>query len=504
MAASPDWESSNFWDLFDLTPPEDGEVASYLDVVLGKCVAWFRASGGSVFTADGEGGYVLRAQTGEGRRLPESARIEEGVGIGGIVLQSGTGRIINDPKTEPDLLGQEGSGEIISSLVLPLGNGRGECTGLLNLNRRSGEKPFSPEDLAQGTAVARHLTLAVANARMVSELHAQCGKAMSAHDRLVGVLDSVNQAIFVVDGAGQVVSLNREAAETGVSMAVYAAGENVLFETVGDVLTEIMESRQRLARQAYNRTEDRTWVVTGVPLERGGAVMTVQEITEHERNQREMSRVRRLAEIGQMTAAIAHEIRNPLTGIRSAAQMIRQDPEIMPDFIGMIEEEALKLNALCDEFLDFARPTHLNQEETTLWKAVEPVLTLVESTFREKGVNLRAKTDPEQPTMLVDGRKIGQVVLNLLRNALEASEPGQTVTVEVGPTQITVLDEGSGISPESMEKLFSPFFTTKPDGTGLGLCQSRKTVDAHGGELRVESELGVGTKFEILLDRNLL
>ncbi len=213
-------------------------------------------------------------------------------------------------------------------------------------------------------------------------------------------------------------------------------------------------------------------------------------------------RLRRLAEIGQMTAAVAHEIRNPLTGIRSAAQMVRENPELSEEFLAMIEEEALKLNELCEEFLAFARPMELNEQETDLAELVRQASELSRADFERDGVALAVETGSNVPTMNLDRRRIEQVVHNLLRNARQACKPGGRVEVRVEGTTLTVEDDGQGISPAQMERLFSPFFTTKSDGTGLGLCNVRRIVDAHRAQVSAESEPGKGSKFTVSFYRS--
>ena len=502
MGAAPHLESRGIWDIFDLSLLSDSDLGSYLDQTLERCAEWFHASGGSIFLYDGDGAYLLRSRYGTSLATPENAEIVPGEGVGGIVAASGVGRILDD-LDDPDFEGVARNERIGSSMVLPLVDPRGNSIGVFNLSRRCGEASFTPEDLKEATALAAHVALALANGSMVSALKGQIEHAEDVSRKLKGVLDSVAGAVLVVDEDGEVVNHNERAAkvsyltmEEGVDLSQLQAA---LMESIWDVLKTGSEANRR----AFDPVSDRTWFVEAVPIETGGAVITVSEITEHEREQREMSRVKRLAEIGQMTAAVAHEIRNPLTGIRSAAQMIREDHSLASEFIGMVEEEAVKLNNLCDEFLSFSRPAKINEVETTLWDVVDSQIKLMEGPYSEKGVELRGLHSDKQPKISVDRDKIGQVVLNLMRNALEASESGQAVTVDVSPTRIVVEDAGCGISEEDQEKLFSPFFTTKSDGTGLGLCNARKIVDAHGGELTMTSEVGRGTRFEIVLDRRL-
>ncbi|MCE9557770.1 MAG: GAF domain-containing protein [Armatimonadetes bacterium] len=225
------------------------------------------------------------------------------------------------------------------------------------------------------------------------------------------------------------------------------------------------------------------------------AVSNARLLQQHQ----EVERLKRLAEIGQMTASIAHEIRNPLTGIRSAAQMITQNPELADEFSKIIEVEATKLNALCDEFLNFAKPLTLSLRGTLLSDLVLNVCQLHQPDFEAKRITLVTSVAQDEPFVDLDGPRIEQVVRNLLLNALQASSSGGRVTVTVSRNgSISVEDRGAGMDSDTVTKLFSPFFTTKSSGTGLGLCLARKIMDAHGGQIRVTSELGRGSRFDIV------
>ncbi|MBL8047951.1 MAG: GAF domain-containing protein [Chthonomonas sp.] len=222
------------------------------------------------------------------------------------------------------------------------------------------------------------------------------------------------------------------------------------------------------------------------------------------RDLQDMERMKRMAEIGQMTASIAHEIRNPLTGIRSAAQMVRSNPELADEFGEIIESEARRLNGLCDDFLAFAKPLALHPAPTDLGVLVRLVCGLLQPQFDQARIALVVRA-PEKPVRReVDESRIKQVLSNLVLNALQASQAGSRVTVALssGGT-ITVEDEGVGMDAETVGRLFSAFFTTKPSGTGLGLSMVQKIVEAHGGEVKVTSEPRVGSRFEIVFsERN--
>lgn len=227
----------------------------------------------------------------------------------------------------------------------------------------------------------------------------------------------------------------------------------------------------------------------------------------------------RLAALGTMAAGLAHEIRNPLAGIKGAAQYLQEvadeaPPEEVVDFAGVITSEVDRLSAVVTQFLDYARPLAIRAEPTDLPRLVERSLALVQRQPLPEGVRLEANVGAAIPEVPMDPDKIHQVLLNLVQNALQAVGDAGHVQVELGlgrirrrgavPTttdavELRVRDDGPGIDAENLEKLFIPFFTTRMDGTGLGLAISRRLVEAHGGELQVKSALGGGSTFVVRL-----
>jgi signal transduction histidine kinase len=208
---------------------------------------------------------------------------------------------------------------------------------------------------------------------------------------------------------------------------------------------------------------------------------------------------RRLAEIGQMTAAIAHEIRNPLAGMRAAAQVLKSLEGEAAELGGIVVEEVDKLDRLCTEFLDFARPLEIRPEPAALGLLVRRVAEMHHPEFQEKGVRLDWESSDEEPKMNLDRLRIEQVCRNLLRNALQACAPGGAVLVKAVGGVIEVRDDGTGMDEEQLARLFVPFFTTKPQGTGLGMSVVKKIVEAHGGHIEVESGPGQGSCIRIRL-----
>ena len=214
----------------------------------------------------------------------------------------------------------------------------------------------------------------------------------------------------------------------------------------------------------------------------------------------EAAETRRMAEIGQMTASIAHEIRNPLTGIRGAAQMMRAHEGEAAEFAEIIVDETDKLDRLCNEFLDFARPMELRKEPAKLGEVVAGAIEIFRSEFAHAEVDLILEVEPNEATISLDPMRIEQVCRNLVRNALQACRQGGRVEVRVGDGILEVLDDGRGMSFDERERLFAPFFTTKAQGSGLGMSVVKKIVEAHGGRIEVDSVPGTGTVVRVGLE----
>ncbi len=213
--------------------------------------------------------------------------------------------------------------------------------------------------------------------------------------------------------------------------------------------------------------------------------------------ERELAEARRMAEIGQMTAAIAHEIRNPLTGMRGAAQMVQALGGEAAEFGGIIEEEIVKLDRLCGDFLEFARPFELERHPIDLAELARKVAEGERAHFEHDGIELVFESNPDAPIINLDPLRIEQVLRNLLRNAHHACRAGSRVTVEVAGSKLAIADNGKGMAEEERDRLFAPFFTTKPQGTGLGMSVVKKIVDAHQGRIEVESRPGHGTRITL-------
>ena len=221
----------------------------------------------------------------------------------------------------------------------------------------------------------------------------------------------------------------------------------------------------------------------------------------------QVRRTERLAALGQLSAGLAHEIRNPLSTIKGSAEMllknVNADSAVSHELAGYISSEVDRTNALVTRFLDFARPLALRLEKTEITEVIDEAVAEVEKYTPPLDVSIYKNYSPDIAPILIDRQLIERVLYNLLLNAAQASPPQGSVTVKTrqldDTVEISVIDRGTGIAPKDRESIFNPFFTTKSSGVGLGLAIVSKIVDEHGGQITVESEPGAGSVFHVLL-----
>ena len=213
-----------------------------------------------------------------------------------------------------------------------------------------------------------------------------------------------------------------------------------------------------------------------------------------------MRRSERLAALGQLSAGLAHELRNPLGSIKGSADLLarsasRNDP-MAKELAQIISAEVDRTNSLVTRFLDFARPLEPRRESTDVTSVIDRAVTRAKvEVVRDYAHSL--------PRLAIDPELMEQVFLNLVTNAAQASAPGAPITIRTrevdDQAEVSVIDHGCGISPDKIETIFNPFVTTKQNGVGLGLAIVAKIVDGHGGRMSVESEPGKGSTFRVLL-----
>lgn len=218
-------------------------------------------------------------------------------------------------------------------------------------------------------------------------------------------------------------------------------------------------------------------------------------------------RSERLAALGQLSAGLAHELRNPLGTMKASAEMllrnVPKDNEVATEMAEFISSEVNRTDSLITRFLDFARPLAVRLERADLGQVLDRAIAELERQRPPLEVTIYKNYSPDIPPFRFDPELMQRVFFNLVQNAVQASPPKGSVTVKTRPrdrmAEVAVIDRGSGIDPKHRENIFNPFFTTKRTGVGLGLAIVSKIVDEHGGKITVESEPGNGSVFRVLL-----
>ncbi|MEW5900569.1 MAG: ATP-binding protein [Acidobacteriota bacterium] len=290
-------------------------------------------------------------------------------------------------------------------------------------------------------------------------------------------------------------------------------GSGVLAKRITEPLKKLVEGTIRISRGDFSQT-----IAIASEDEIGNLARSFNAMTKDlletrqriEEANRRLIQAEKLASIGRISATIAHEIRNPLTSVKLNIQKVAENDRLgeeEKEHLGISQEGIGQIEKFIKELLNFTRVSDLNPERFSIVQIVEEAIKMLKGSFQEKQIVLERNYAENLPLVLVDGDKMRQVFLNILRNGVEAVEPGGQVSLslslveEKGVKRIRarVSDNGCGIPEQDWENIFEPFFTTKPSGFGLGLANARKIVEQHKGSIRVVKKKGKGTVFEVRL-----
>jgi two-component system NtrC family sensor kinase len=280
-------------------------------------------------------------------------------------------------------------------------------------------------------------------------------------------------------------------------------------ETFQDAITT-----QRTERRWASTDESSEWDISTYPiLSDDGQVTQVilseQDVSERRRLEAILTQSEKLAAVGQLAAGVAHEINNPLTAIIANAQILHR--ELPPDHdlqesVDLIARAGARATQVVRNLLDFARKEEYHLGLTDLNDTVDRALELVQHEILARGIKLDFNADPKLPPILASQDHLQSVWLNLLLNAIDSLDksPGEIVVATrwvSDEIHVSVTDNGKGIPPERLTRIFEPFYTTKKAGrgTGLGLSVTHRIVKQHGGSIRVESQVGAGSTFTVVL-----
>lgn len=316
------------------------------------------------------------------------------------------------------------------------------------------------------------------------------------------ILDSLPTGVMLADSTGGVAFANSAALE------YMGIDRERLSEINIDGLVQ-HDSRKKETMLRTRGDERLTVRLSKKDLGGGGSLIILTDITEIHQLQQEILKMDKLATVGELTSGIAHEIRNPLAGIKITAQALQEE---IPDndhraaYISKIIIEIDRLNKLLLNFFDFAKPRELYVRSCDVKKVIEDTVSMVRDTARGNHIRIMEFYPTSAIRIKADPDMIRQVLMNILINAVQSMTSGGTMEVhllELGSSvRIEVRDTGEGIPENIRSRIFDPFFTTKPKGIGLGLSISYRIVKMHSGSITVESS-AQGTTFIVTLPRDI-
>ncbi|MFB3907013.1 MAG: nitrogen regulation protein NR(II) [Candidatus Eisenbacteria bacterium] len=346
---------------------------------------------------------------------------------------------------------------------------------------------------------------------------------------LQDVVENAADAILVLDPADRVRLWNRGASETFGYAPEDAIGKpySLLLPegaVIERAMTEaLLERGQVRDLRTERRRKDGSLVEVSLTRSRirnpatgqeAGAVEILRDVSRTRELERELIRNEKMAAIGKMASKVVHEIRNPLASINLNCDILLDNlgvgdtPEEREarEILQTIKRETKRLSQITDEYLQFSRMPQPTGREEDLNAVLLELADFLRPELRRSGTRLVLNLDDSRPLVACDSRLVRQVVLNLIRNAMDVVPPhdGQVMVVTAAMqdgAEIQVDDNGPGISPDVLPRIFEPFFTTKQDGTGLGLAVVRQIVEEHGGLVTCQSIPGKGTTFRIRLPR---
>jgi len=384
-----------------------------------------------------------------------------------------------------------------------------------------------------GAAAARYIvedrfTISKGEAQQLVESFQSMQRSLGKSERLLAsVVESVEDCIFTTDIDGRLITIN----PAGRRLLGYPPSASEIL-TYRDVLDEI---DRRRAGPAIERAiaEGRPWLgnVNGLTrakrrfpahlaiscvFDTGGQILgtvgVLRDLTEQVATQRRLIQREKLASLGEMAAGMAHEIRNPLGGIKMATNLLSSgavdDKQISQEMAQSIMSGIAEIEAIIADLLDYARETRLDCQEYALGRVLAPVVEACSAEGAQRGVRVDVVRLDDEVVASVDGPRLRQVFANVMKNAVEAAErrPDAGVTVSLyrrhAVAVVEIADNGVGIEPEHREKIFLPFYTTKPTGTGLGMAIVKKIMDLHGGEIDIDSVPGRGTTVRLIIPRS--
>ncbi|MHB9111673.1 MAG: ATP-binding protein [Thermoleophilia bacterium] len=457
--------------------------------------------------------------------LKRIVRLKMGEGLVGMVAQQNEAMALEIDDFPGETAGVVAADGVASLAAIPM-KFRGRLLGVLGVGSEQKSR-FSPADLSLLSAMASQVAMAVENALLFKDLQGKTGelaeqnadlaRATAKIRHLIGAAEKERSFSVRFDNPGLAKCWEVKSC-TSVDCPSFKSDNLRCWQVAG---THCSGEVQGVFAQKFGRCEKcevyriaHSGRLAGLG-EAFNNMMTMleQQVEEQNRLQEQLTQSTKLAAIGELAANIAHEINNPLTGVLGYSALLQRgladdDPSLKN--LKVIENETIRARDIVRNLLDFVRHEGLKKRKACIRDVMDDTLHLLSKQADLVNVKIVLDYDDEVPQVYIDVNQIKQVFINILNNALHAMQDGGKLTVSIKAAkpeggrpwvEVSFSDTGSGISPEKLDMVFNPFFTSKEagEGTGLGLSVSQRIVEEHGGSIDVESQVDAGSAFTVKL-----
>jgi len=463
------------------------------------------------------GMLVLKAYDGfPPRAIRKLKRIKPGEKFSGLAAMTGKPVVITDISNTPWLAEiAEVRPELKSLASVPL-RSKDNIIGALNVYSENSDY-FSQRVMQLLKAVGLQIGIAVENGKLVEKYQ----QNLNWFEHLVRTSPF---GIMTCDIDGKIQSLN-SAAEKILGVSLENVKEKIVTDAFSDQKAFLSAVSKESTRQAFSfYRKDRGWIfvnLTGSPItneskQEIGSILILEDVTEKKKTEDQIQRISKLISLGQLASGIAHEIRNPLSGITYVLDDIHDFLQGHDERRYLLEKaikEVDRVDEIVSGLLDFARVSQIEFSSHNVNAVLDDALLWIRNRCNQQGIEVLKDLDPNLPDIMLDPKKLKQAFLDLVINAVDAMQNGGTLKIQTrghsragrnGKEQskfieVMIEDTGRGIPALNQHRIFDPFFTTKPEGSGLGLAITHSIILEHGGKITVDSEEQQGARFSIYL-----
>lgn len=337
------------------------------------------------------------------------------------------------------------------------------------------------------------------------------------------MMDSLTNGVIILDSKHTIIKTNRAASRI-LGIPLSESPDRPLWTSISDTkladfIHTVIQNEEACTAEEFVivADEENQYIeISVLPLVKEkrvrGTIITVEDITQRKREEINNRRLENLASLTNLAATVAHEIKNPLAAISIHVQLLRKNFKACnlainakaQKHLDVVEEEIERLNKIVVDFLFAVRPLQCEFAPVNINELIKNLFATFQDEFSAAKISILPQLNSKLPVIQADERFVRQALMNILTNAKAAMMPAGgelsiTTRFDQERVYIIITDTGKGIPPDILHKIFEPYFTTKPDGSGLGLTMTYKVIKEHGGDIQVHSDIGKGTRFTLIL-----